>query len=366
MAAEGIQYSRSSNLLKTYGCLEETNVIYVTYDIRIFSDEYIDSLLSVLEEPCITISYFNHNLRKVVQWKEMEQSKFESSLKNEINKAELDEFIESLHNQNFDKGSTSKQILVIDRYDGGHLTVRMTEAIGLLEKNTKWNVIFICNALIVNCPIIPHLPIHRIVTMFDYKSIHRRVKELVLNPDFNKFEFLKHVKIDNRNLTCLENKTVHIVSGDIYSSQLLEIIAFIKYNTEQNTTTKFIIYMINEEEKFFTYFLKQNELDSYRISIVYFDQDQLSFPTQTNNSIFFLNAPYSSLNSGENYSSNSRNSVVIYEHSGNEDDIKLAKSWYNRQREFKKTVQKFSFKIYKSNAEFYENFLDVLMNASCF
>ena len=91
----------------------------------------------------------------------------------------------------------------------------------------------------------------------------RRVKELVQNPDFNVIEYLKYVKIDNVNLTCLANKTVHI-SYFIYNTELVEKIALIKFNTEKYTkAVKFIIYIgtkldrlsVDKIKQFSTYYL---------------------------------------------------------------------------------------------------------------
>lgn len=60
---------------------------------------------------------------------------------------------------------------------------------------------------------INHLPINRIIytLTFTKKDLRRKLNNLLQNPNFNQFEYLKHVKIDNKNLTCLANKTIHIV-----------------------------------------------------------------------------------------------------------------------------------------------------------
>ena len=51
--------------------------------------------------------------------------------------------------------------------------------------------------------------------------------DLVRDPNFNKFKYMKHVKLDDERLKCLTNKSIHIQAGP-----LLEIIALIVFNTD--------------------------------------------------------------------------------------------------------------------------------------
>ena len=238
--AEGIQYSRSSNLLDTYMCLEEINVTYIAPSLPEWFNKAILEFLTALEDPCIKISFFDHNLRKVVEWKG-EQSYLESIEtlpRKMLDDVEFVELIENIYHEKFKGSSSSKQIFLIDYIFGStDSNNKMDKSIGLLENKSEWNVIFLCRD---QCPITTQLPIHRIVRGWSHKLIQKRVKDLVFNPDFNKFEFLKYVKINEENLTCLANKTVHIFGNfkinEGYIISFIEIIALIKHNLSEKKT----------------------------------------------------------------------------------------------------------------------------------
>ena len=161
---------------------------------------------------------------------------------------------------------------------------------------------------------------------------------------------------------------MHILCENIYNSELLETIALIKFNIEKHTNAvKFIIYILDLEpivrdttKQSITYYLKENKLNN--INIV----DLREIPTLAGDGIFFLQAGFGYNWSNINHSTNSRNSVVLFDIDGF-DDVKLVESWYTEQKtEFKKTVKKLSSKIYKTTHEFIENFIEDLSNASCF
>ena len=378
---EGIQYSKSLNPLETFSCLEETKVTFISYRSR--SESTIDAvnLLTFLEDLCTNISFFHHKLRKVVQWKggksKYELMRIPLRIDNSEN-TDFAEILESFFHQEFENGSTSKHVLLIDQSNSAEFwTERMKEAIALLQKNIKWNVIFICNLYSINCPEINNLPIHRIVPTTHRYNNTIRIRDLVRNPDFNKFEFLKYVKIHNRNLTCLANKTVHIIVVHINYIELLEVIALIQYNIqEKDNTTQFIIYSAHDEE-FFKYLLKRTGLDSYNI-IIYniWSFRRIDFtilkrlPVITENGVYFLNADYAvEVFSIRKHPFNNRNGVVVYELADTENERRkgiLGESWINHHSNFSKTVKKYLIKSFNKNIHFYENFLEVLLDASCF
>ena len=89
-------------------------------------------------------------------------------------------------------------------------------------------------------------------------------------------------------------------------------------------------------------------------------------PTLTGDGVLFFQPSYGYNLSSINYSTNSRNSVVFFDFDF-EMNLKEAESLYTKQKtEFKKTVKMFSSKIYKTTREFNENFIEDLLNASCF
>ena len=367
--AEGIQYSRSSNLLDTYMCLEEINVTYIAPSLPEWFNKLILEFLTALEDPCIKISFFDHNLRKVVEWKG-EQSYLESIEtlpRKMLDDVEFQEVIEILHDKKFKEGSNARQIFLFDHsfHVGGPVDYKMEKSIKLLENQTEWNVILLCSFR--NCPVTTQLPIQRIVRGWGYRSIRKRVKDLVLNPDFNKFEFLKYVEIYDKNLTCLANKTVHIFIDldNLENDGVMEIIALINYNTQKKDKIKFIIYVQQHlYDKFIPYSMGKNGLDDFNISIVYMSF-YWTFPTFTGDGVFFINPNFVDGSLFEKYSGSNRNSVVMFKSGKSPGDIS-AKSWYANQKDFRKTVQKISFKSYDSAVDFEENFLEELLNASCY
>ena len=209
MTVNGIQYSRSSNLLKKYTCLEEINVIYITLEVlRLKDDLEIHDFLTYLEDPCIKISFYDNKLDKVVQWKS-EQPKIDLS-SNRYSPPFLD-LLESFYDNRKLKGNAStKQILLIDVPVS--ISHKMREAIEFLENKTKWNVILLC--LPSYCPITIRLPIHLLVPYWnEYHFIRRYVKLHILNPDFDKFQFLEYIKFYNdEKLTYLANETMRTFS----------------------------------------------------------------------------------------------------------------------------------------------------------
>ena len=148
------------------------------------------------------------------------------------------EFIESLYEQKVEKNDTTKQILLIDY--SIEMKDKLLKAIELLDRETDWNVIINCST---HCPILQHFPINRIlprVILNPYTRNYQTLKDIIKNPDFNKNEFLKHIKLDNAKPTCLANKTIHVFMVDP-SVKLLENMVQIIYNT-QGLSTKIILY----------------------------------------------------------------------------------------------------------------------------
>lgn len=385
MTSNAIQeLRRSSNLGKSNLCFEEFNATYiVSWMDRGITTEDVHNFLASLEDPCTKISYYNYNLQKVVQWKG-DRSKikdFDRDRDHENMYVEFEELLESFYmgekfNESFNTTTTTmRQTLIIDHQS--YFSKKMRKTIELLENETKWNVIVVC--LSNKCPIITRLPINRMIILptvlhdvgtiegEEYRSIQKNIKDLIRNPDFNEFEFIKYIKIDDKNLTCLANKNVHIYSN-FFTRGLLEMIALIKYNIPKDST-KFIIYLDNGEE-FPPYFLKKHGLSNI-ISIVELDSfSGFNFPKLTKDGILFFNMHYPVLRHFENYSSsgNFNNSVVVYE-------LEIRGKFYNitnrawtepRLNSFKKTLRRISFKKIKVFTEIQDYFLEELLKASCY
>ena len=70
-------------------------------------------------------------------------------------------------------------------------------------------------------------PDTKIAAEWDFGMQPKTFVDLVRDPNFNKFKYMKHVKLDDERLKCLTNKSIHIQPD--YSLPLLEIIALILF-----------------------------------------------------------------------------------------------------------------------------------------
>ena len=243
-----ISSKRSSSLLESYGCLERTNItLFVPFSF----DDLNIGLLTGLEDPCFPMFFFYHHSRKIIQWNGNQNEVGFERRTSDLSESEIMEFIESLYEQQVDKETTTKQLLLLAHEKD--IEGKVLKAIELLDRETEWSVIVTCR---LDCPIFQHLPINRIVPIFTKRAIKKRLKSIVKNPDFNENEFLKHIKLDNVNLACLANKTVHVFMLSI-SVELLQYTVLIVNNT-QGFSTKIILYAPLPAEKFWTYYIEKN------------------------------------------------------------------------------------------------------------
>lgn len=67
MAINGIQCSRTSSLLESFGCLEKTNITIFVPDMS----EYVQigEIIYTIEDPCHTVLIFSTYTQEIVQWK---------------------------------------------------------------------------------------------------------------------------------------------------------------------------------------------------------------------------------------------------------------------------------------------------------
>lgn len=264
--------------LKSFGCLETSNITFITPFTDPKRNNFPTSLivrnLIASQDPCHTIFYFNRCLRKLIEWKDDHgEAIIEADVEGTMDESEFVEFIESLNNQKFKESDPiSKQILLIfsflprEKKQYIFNSSRILNAIGLLENETHWKVIFDCEP--AACPMTSALPLNQIIPIGgSLRDNNIRLKDLVRNPDFDKFEFIKYIKLNDLNLTCLTNKTVHIIYDEyFFGTKLLEDLILIKHNSKVN---KFIIYRDPDidDQLFWNYYMERRGLNQMKITL---------------------------------------------------------------------------------------------------
>ena len=361
---------KSSPLLESYGCLERTNI---TLFMPSLSRKNLYNLLTDLDDPCCSIFYYSPQSRKIVQWNgDRNQVEYEMTMSKKLSESDTMEFIESLYEQQVEKDDTTKQILLIVYVV--EMKDKVLKAIESLDRETDWNVIINCY---FPCPILQHLPINRIVPTnpFGGENYKKSFQDIVKNLDFNKTEFLKHIKLDNAKLTCLANKTIHVFMT-YPSVKLLENMVQIIFKT-QGLSTKIILYTGKYRwmpEEFWAYYIEKNGWKNI-VNIV-FKRDSKPLPQQNTGEIYLINEIMTKDTFGpkylyhEDFCSPSRKSVVFYEFKNTILFTKRINSteWYNDiDSACRKNIEKVSFnKNYEFEEEFNENFIEEVFSASCF
>ena len=245
-----------------YGCLKTTQV--TVFAASNLLNEYwnmIHELMDFLMEdsPCLELFVFVNCIRRSVPWNKFKANSFDVIKilsDKEILALIQDEFhVEENRPKTFDTNK-EQTVLFFKNYwkDADNI---MLEALEILDNKVAWNVIIGCSSAFG--PISQKLPIQRIVAEWDLSLQPKTFIDLVRNPNFNKFKYLKNVKLDDERLNCLTNKSIHIEPS--YSLALLEIIALILFNTDQLQNTKFFLYKEypdNRHHKFLEHFLTNN------------------------------------------------------------------------------------------------------------
>ena len=246
-----------------YKCLKTTQV--TVFAASFLPRNYwnqIHELMDFLMEdsPCLELFVFVNCIRRSVPWNKFKANSFDVIKilsDKEILALIQDEFhVEENRPKTFDTNK-EQTVLFFKNYwkDADNI---MLEALEILDNKVAWNVIIGCSSAFG--PISQKLPIQRIVAEWDLSLQPKTFIDLVRNPNFNKFKYLKNVKLDDERLNCLTNKSIHIIEPS-YSIALLESIALILFNTDQLQNTKFFLYKEfrdNRHRKFMEHFLQNN------------------------------------------------------------------------------------------------------------
>ena len=364
----------SPHLLHSYECLEKTKITIILPNSN--NQGYYNSmfkLIKTLEDPCHDIFYFVRQSQKVVQW-EGNRNKFDIHHKKSgpVDGPEYIDFLKNLHQNRklmmkIDNSTT--QILVLDI----QLSDQILEIVEQLRKDKSFlKIVIMCGN--DECPIIPSIPIQQMVPKDYIENTGQQIRTLVQNPHFNRFEFLKYVKLDGgnpRRLKCLDKKTIHIFHGYL-SVKLLENIALLAYNIQElNSTSKIVLYFPNwrvKGKRFWNYYMTEigslNNMTNIEIKFVK-EPPFKPAPTEgTDSDIYLINDVTISLMFMSMKHFCSRPSVVFYGSLADDSE------WYNNwsknyfDKRCKNNFKKATFKDYSSKNDLEVDFIDELLNVT--
>ena len=265
--------SSPSTLMKSFGCIEKTNVTLFSFSISYYNNDLYQALNYLENNPCFIIFNFDYMQRKIVPWlKDRDLVENIRLYQNDGNEA-LFEFVENLrHDHKYTNGSTKQILLILKDLFTNDNDDRITNALEQLHNETTWNIIISC--LPEQCPRSQILPVNRIIPYQRMRQTVNDLIEVIKNPDFDRFEYLKYLKLNNQNLTCLANKTIHILPTFLKSTRLIENIVLI---LSVDVSLKVVLDLYSEpeepegsefhdshilylESEFWKYYLKKNRV----------------------------------------------------------------------------------------------------------
>ena len=368
----------------------------------VYTTGYLDKIHQTLMEDtqyrCYTLSTYSNYLRKIVDW-EADQVEFNFyRMKREYARIrgqttftieDTVPFINSLHKYgepttvsassssleystgfSEDSSSTARSSTsTSSKTDDNHILIffqaqrdvadGVLSALEELDNKTDWDVILVCSPQY--CLESQRININKIIPEFVET---KELMGVIGNPNFNRFEYLKHVKLhenDDRLEKCLGHKNVHIVVALISDVPLkmLESIALLVYSTKHMTGTKIHLHVEDRLTTFWTYFMEKNGLNKYENFV--FNQDgfyekffdSVKQPT-TNHSYFVFDAPPSDQNQICNTVRGRKSFVFFSSYTDN---------WSSCVDQLKRTEKRLA--IVKDYQYIYENLIEEIFRVSC-
>ena len=159
----------------------------------------------------------------------------------------------------------------------------------MLHKETSWNIIITC--FTTRCPQSEIIPINRYVPMSTYQQTAKNLVEIINNPDFDRFEYLKYLKLDNSNSTSLANKTIHILPNKMSINLLESIMLVLSARPSIKIVLDFSRMVLAQSERFWKYFWRRSEiLNKMNIEIVSTMLQNIDMSQETNNLYIILDS----------------------------------------------------------------------------
>lgn len=210
------------------------------------SDAFFDQITKLMdvlsESPCHIPYVFVNHIQRSVPWKQniwLDVAYDFYSIYSLSDKQIANIFEDG----SFVKDSRVEQtVLFVQHFIEMYTDENIVKALEGFDSKHNQNVIFIYNDYYYQP--IGNIPPHRLVPKWANNPIEglRNLIDLVKNPNYDRFNSLKHVKLEDKRLNCLKNKTVHIRSS--FTPSLFENIALLVYNSKEMLTTTIKYYPI--------------------------------------------------------------------------------------------------------------------------
>ena len=194
-----VRGSYESSFSNSVGCLERTQVtVAVTSRLLYRYEQLLFHLMDSLSE-CYTAYFLVNRLQRALKWR---NHRYYEHLKRSLS---ITDRVNIIENETFVEDKSAKQTLL---YFGGRIRKgsRILKALEQFEMKKDRNVIIFC--YFTACPTSHLIPFDRIVPITSLTQV--QLINLIQSPNLNQGEYIKHIKIDDRRLECLTNKTIHI------------------------------------------------------------------------------------------------------------------------------------------------------------
>ena len=217
--------SSPPTLLQSFGCIEKTNVtLFSDYSSIYYQNGLYQALNHLENDPCFNVfNFVDYMQRKIVPWLKDENLIERIDLDANGRKEALFEFVENLRHDHKYTNDSTKQILLIFGFLSSN-DDRIINTLEQLHNETTW--IIITSSLPEQWPRSQILPFNRFIPFQFMRQTFNDLIGVIKNPDFDRFEYLKYLKLNNQNLTCLAKKTIHILPT-LMSTKMIENIVLI-------------------------------------------------------------------------------------------------------------------------------------------
>ena len=126
-------------------------------------------------------------------------------------------------------------------------------------------------------------------TRTSFQNCYINLVEIINNPDFDRFEYLKYLKLHNSNSTSLANKTIHILPNKMSINLLESIMLVLSARPSIKIVLDFSRMVLAQSERFWRYFLRRSEiLSKMNIEIVSTMLQNIDMSQETNNLYIIL------------------------------------------------------------------------------
>ena len=327
-----------------YGCLDKKNV---TVLVEIEKPDYlyeISNLLSYLdnEQPCYSLNVYLFNARKFVPWDDSVGYLVQSDFPKKRHEKETREIIGSLQRQHSTDTTTNQILLFFRDHRGDDLAI--LEKLQNLDAQPNWNVIFVCDPILCTSGVNPPFPINRVVpSPFlkpDLLPVRNHLKSLIDNPDFDRFELVKHFKpVEDQRWNCLENTTIKFDGGTLFTLKIMEHVMLLLQNTQDlNTHVRYF-----HEREIWSYFKSYYKLHRLQQTIVHHDS-----------TVICLSVNLPSKDCAQSFTGKKRSIVYVDADLNGKDILKLYRNWSDKFNSF--VVKKHDIK---------ENLLEDILEVAC-